>query len=353
MGLVARKRVVVRGATEAFLIPFDPPIIVTKGMRPRLLSTVQNEMILLTGANGMVGTDLAERLMADGHDVIGVDRVPNRWSEDVDAVTRQLDLTDSDALEELEGEFDMIVHLAANARVHRLVENPSGAEENFEATFNVLEFARRNNVDRFLFSSSREVYGNNGKLVYAEDDTYTDECESPYTASKVGGEAMVKAYENCYGINSCILRYSNVYGRYDSSDRVIPLFIAQAHRGDDLTVYGDDKVLDFTFIDDCVDGTIRCIDRFGKAKGTTFNIASGTGWSLLELAETVKRGLDANIDINVEPNRTGEVSRYVADISKAEKLLGYTPTYTFEAGIDRTIEWYTARPELLSEIQAG
>jgi len=299
----------------------------------------------------MVGTALAERLIDEGQDVVGVDRVRNRWSDRVDEVTLTRDLTDPEALQTIEEEFDMIVHLAANARVHRLVEDPSGAKANFDATFNVLEYARRTDIDRFIFTSSREVYGNNGKLVYDEDDTYTDECESPYTASKVGGEALVKAYEKCYGVHSCILRYSNVYGRYDSSDRVIPLFIAQANRGENLTVYGDDKVLDFTYLDDCVDGTLRCIDRFGKAKGTTFNIASGTGWSLVELAETIKRNLGADIAIDVEPNRTGEVARYVADISKAEKLLGYEPTVTFEEGIQRTMDWYTSRPDVLEDIR--
>jgi len=129
--------------------------------------------------------------------------------------------------------------------------------------------------------------GTKGSSSITREDTYTDACESPYTASKIGGEAMVKAYQKCYSIDTSLLRFSNVYGRYDRSNRVVPLFIAQAARGQDLTVYGADKVLDFTYIDDCVAGLMEVIDSFEKVQGTTLNIASGEGTSLLELARFV------------------------------------------------------------------
>jgi UDP-glucose 4-epimerase len=216
-------------------------------------------------------------------------------------------------------------------------------------TYNALEYARKVGAD-FLFSSSREIYGNKEKLVYDEADTQIDECESPYTASKIGGEALVKSYDNCYDIETSIVRFSNVYGKYDASDRVIPLFIAQASRGQDLTVYGDSKVLDFTYIDDCVDGVLRVLDQFNKTAGTTFNIASGRGTSLVELAETIVNHVNSDVRVTVEPNRTGEVGRYVADISKAEKLLGYEPDYTLGGGIEATIDWYLEREDLFEDI---
>jgi len=296
--------------------------------------------VLLTGSTGTVGTELTLRLLDSGFDVRGVDIVENHWSDRVDDVTRLVDLRDEDAVMGLDADVDMIVHLGANARVHQLVRNPKRARDNFDMTFNMLEFARRNGIEEFIFSSSREVYGNKGKLIYDEEDTYTDSCESPYTASKIGGEAMVKAYEKCYGIDTSLLRFSNVYGRYDNSNRVVPLFIAQAVRGHDLTVYGADKVLDFTYIDDCVSGITEVIESFEKVQGTTLNIASGEGISLLELARTVVDTVDANVDVHVESNRTGEVSRYVANISRANRLIGYTPKYSFDEGIEETIEWY-------------
>ncbi len=305
--------------------------------------------VVITGSSGTVGTALADALLERGHDVTGVDTRPNRWLEAVDERTTVLDLAEEDALAELPSSADFVVHLAANARVHKLVQNPALAKENFDTTFNMLEYARETGAN-LIFSSSREVYGNNEQVIYDETDTYVDECESPYTASKIGGEALVKSYNNCYDIETSIVRFSNVYGKYDASDRVIPLFIAQATRGQDLTVYGEGKVLDFTYIDDCVDGILRVFGQFNKSGGTTFNIASGRGTSLVELAETIVDRVDSDVRVTVEPNRTGEVGRYVADISKARKILGYEPEDTLLEGIDATIDWYLERTELFDDI---
>ncbi|WP_396612631.1 NAD-dependent epimerase/dehydratase family protein [Haloferax sp. S1W] len=305
--------------------------------------------VLVTGSSGTVGTALSERLLDSGYDLTGVDVVENYWSDRVNERTIVTDLRDESALDQLPNDIDLVIHLAANARVHQLVERPQLAKENFDTTFNVLEYARKAGSD-IVFSSSREVYGNNGKIIYDETDTYVDECESPYTASKIGGEALVKSYEQCYDMDATILRFSNVYGKYDASNRVIPLFIAQAEAGQDLTVYGENKVLDFTYIEDCVDGVAGVVNNHRKCSGTTFNIASGKGTSLLELAEAVVEATGADISIETEPNRTGEVSRYVADISKAQRLLDYEPSYSFEAGIDATVDWYLSNSHLFDTI---
>lgn len=305
--------------------------------------------VVVTGSSGTIGNELVGRLLDRGYDVTGVDYTENRWSDRVARATIQADLRDEDALAELPADVDLVVHLAANARVHKLVENPDLARDNIETTYNVLEYARRNQAD-VVFGSSREVYGNKGKVVYGESDTHIDECESPYTASKVAGEALVKSYQQCYDLESCILRFSNVYGRFDASDRVVPLFIAQATRGRDMTVYGSDKVLDFTYLDDCVEGILHAIEDFEKAKRTTFNVASGRGASLVDLAESVIELTDSGSTLHVEPNRTGEISRYVADISKARKILGFEPSHSLESGLERTVEWYQQNDHLFDEI---
>ncbi|WP_435073290.1 NAD-dependent epimerase/dehydratase family protein [Halorubrum sp. HHNYT27] len=305
--------------------------------------------ILVTGSSGTIGTALCHRLLEKGYDVRGTDLKQNRWSTEINKRTIIADATDKSTVEQLPNTFDLVIHLAANARVHKLVQNPDLAKENFDTTFTILEYAREIGAD-FIFSSSREVYGNNGKIIYDETDTYVDECESPYTASKIGGEALVKSYDVCYDIDTSIVRFSNVYGKYDASNRVIPLFIAQASQGEDLTVYGDDKVLDFTYIDDCVDGVVRVVEQFNKAAGSTFNIASGEGTSLVEVAQTIVDKTDADVSINVEENRTGEVSRYVADISKASKIFGYEPSYDIDQGIEATVDWYLARQDLFDTI---
>jgi UDP-glucose 4-epimerase len=195
------------------------------------------------------------------------------------------------------------------------------------------------------------VDGNNDSIIKNEDDTYADVCESPYTASKIGGEAFVESYSNCYDIDTSIVRFSNVYGKYDDSDRVIPLFISLAKNGDDLVVYGEEKVLDFTYITDCIDGIEKVIENYGKGKNNTFNIASGMGRSLVELANLVKEKTNSNSNIVIHKSRTGEVQQYVANIDRANKILDYSPDISLDEGLDKTIEWYNNNPHLLDDLK--
>lgn len=307
------------------------------------------ESILITGSSGTVGTALIKELKKENKfDLYGADIRENPWTS-IEYETI-IDLTDKDALEKLPTDIDLVIHLAAHARVFELVKEPTLAKENFDMTFNVLEYMRENGVKNCIFASSREIYGNRDKLIHSENDTFVDECESPYTASKIGGESLVKSYGNCYDINTATLRFSNVFGKYDLSDRVVPLFLSQANRGEDLVVFGDDKVLDFTYIDDCIQGIKKTINNFNKVKGTSLNIASGEGSSLVELAETVVDTLDSDVEIRVEDNRRGEVSRFVADISKAEKIIQYEPEYSFSESISATVDWYLERPDLLATV---
>jgi UDP-glucose 4-epimerase len=296
--------------------------------------------ILVTGSSGTIGTRLCEKLLERGHDVLGLDRRPNKWQESVDAKTLRIDLLEDAALEKIPAGIEAVVHLAANARVYDLVEEPLLARENFITTFNILEWARRNKVGRFLFASSREAYGNARHERYTEDLVRLEHCESPYSASKVGGEALVHAYRRCYGLQTIIFRFSNVYGMYDESNRVIPLFIRRALAGETLTVFGKDKCLDFTYIDDAVQGIMLALEKFDAAKDDTYNIAYGEGVTLVHLAERVKELLRSRSEIVLGENRTGEVIRYVADIAKAKKMLGYKPITPFEEGIRKTVEWY-------------
>jgi len=303
------------------------------------MSLMNLKRVLITGSSGTIGTALYRSLDKNGVDCVPVDNAGNRWDKDLNKKTISVDLTDQANMEQLPSDVDLIVHLAAHARVHKSVGSPTLAKENLNMTFNVLEHARKNNID-LIFASSREVYGDENSIVHSERDTYVDICESPYTASKVGGEALVKSYHECYDIGSSILRFSNVYGRFDASNRVVPLFISQARRGQNLVVYGEHKILDFTYLDDCIDGIERAINSFHKANGETFNIASGDGTSIIELAEYVRELTDASIDIQIEPSRTGEISKYIADISKSRAVLDYTPSYGIREGLHETVDWY-------------
>lgn len=308
--------------------------------------------ILITGINGMIGTGLRRRLRDTHFDVYGVDIEPNRWNFDTQAEVVQLDLRNPATAPEFLGEIDCIIHAAANARVSKLVENPGMAHENIQMTRTVLEWAREHNIPNVLFLSSREVYGDRGQTIAAEEHVKLDAIKSPYAASKLSAETLLRSYANCYGIDWSVLRLSNVYGRYDTKDRVVPLFLSNAHFGKPLKIYGEGKTLDFTYLGDVIQGIIKCISNFSTATGEVFNIASGEGDSLRNMAEMLLRKTDSDSDIVVEPRRKGEIDRFVADITKAKKLLSYTPKMDLEAGLDPTIEWYMNRPSVLEMIQA-
>ena len=304
--------------------------------------------VLVTGSSGTIGTRLCEKLLERGDEAIGIDWVQNKWQPAVNKITTIIDLRDEVALKAQSSKLKavIIVHLAANARVYELVEHPDRARDNFLTTFNVLEFARQNGIKKFIFAGSREAYGNlphSSSLKaqsFSEDMVRVENCESPYTASKIGGEALVEAYRRCYGIDHITFRFSNVYGMYDDSVRVVPLFIRLARSNEPITVFGKDKCLDFTYIDDTVAGILQGIDHFESAKNAAYNLAYGEGIGITDLAETVKRLLKSESKITVGSPRTGEVIRYVADISKARKTLGYDPKTPFSEGIRKAVEWY-------------
>ena len=266
--------------------------------------------ILVTGSSGTIGTRLCETLMSAGHTVSGIDWVPCKWQKSVDAVTTKIDMRDHAALDAYQPTStpDAMVHLAANARVYELVEEPRRALDNFTTLFNALELARRLRVKRFVFASSREGYGNlQGVDSYSEDLVRIENCESPYTASKVGGEALVHAYRRCYGIDTVIIRFSNVYGMYDDSIRVVPLFIRLARKNEPLKVFGKDKCLDFTYIDDAIQGVTKILEKFDAISGETINLAYGQGTTIVHLAERVKELLGATSMLEIGEPRTGEV----------------------------------------------
>ncbi len=296
--------------------------------------------ILVTGSSGTIGTRLSETLLARGDDVIGMDWLQNKWQPSAKKITTIVDMRDTEAMKKISMEADIIVHLAANARVYELVEEPDLARDNFLTTYNALEFARRNKIKRFIFASSRESYGNTGIDKYTEDLVRVSNCESPYTASKIGGEALVESYRRCYGIDQITFRFSNVYGMYDDSNRVVPLFIRLARKNEEMTIFGKEKCLDFTYIDDTVSGIIAGIDNFETAKNDTYNLAYGEGTTILKLAEDIKTLLKSSSSMKIGASRTGEVIRYIADISKAKKALGYRPQTSFDEGIKKSVEWY-------------
>jgi len=307
--------------------------------------------VLLTGSSGQIGTNLALRLLGEGHFVFGVDKRPNPWTKEFDTLLQDLSGQYAAFYGGINGveypKVDLVVHLAAHAKVHQLVKQPHRALENVMMTFNMLEYCRALELP-LVFSSTREVYGDVHRFdEYGEataDFAYT---ESPYSGSKIASEAFVYAYARCYGLRYLVFRFSNVYGRYDNDlqrmERVIPLFIHQLGRGEPITVFGgDDKVLDFTYIDDCIDGIARGIEGLatGEVANETINLAFGEGNTLVRAAELIAGELGVTPEINRAPSLLGEVTRYVADIRKARELLGWEPATPLDQGIPKAVAWF-------------
>jgi UDP-glucose 4-epimerase len=302
--------------------------------------------VLITGSSGQIGTNLALALMERGDKVVGIDRRPNTWTDKID--TRRIDLNAARPADMPAGSFDVVVHLAAYAKVFELVEHPERALENVVMNFNVLQFARERGIP-FIFGSSREVYGDIHRHVTEEAEADFVVAESPYSASKIAGEAFIYSFSQCYDLPYLVFRFSNVYGRYDNDlermERVLPLFMRKISRDEPVVVYGREKVFDFTYVDDCIDGICRGIDALvsGKVKDQTINLAYGQGSTLVDAVNIIALALGKKPQVTFEPARPGEVMRYVADISKARQLLGYDPQVPLSAGIPLTIEWARQR----------
>ncbi len=299
--------------------------------------------VLITGSSGQIGTNLGLQLMERGDEVVGIDLRPNTWTDRLPTVVHNL-LSGQPGDLPVEGRFDAVVHLAAHAKVFELVEQPHRAMENVSTLFCTLEYARQNKTP-IIFGSSREVYGDIHRHVTEETQADFVVAESPYSASKIAGEAFIYSYAECYDLPFLVFRFSNVYGRYDCDiermERVIPLFIRRIERGEPIVVFGRDKVLDFTYVDDCTTGVMRAIDALVERRVTqqTINLAYGQGATLLDLVNLISLSLGKEPNARYEPSRSGEVTRYVADISKARQLLGYEPQVPLTAGVPLAVKW--------------
>ncbi len=299
--------------------------------------------ILITGSSGQIGTNVGLAALDRGDRVVGIDRRANTWTERIETV--QLDLIEANSDSFPDGrDLDVVLHFAANAKVYELVEHPERAMDNIKSLFSTLEFCRRNRVP-IIFSSSREVYGDIHRHVTDESSADFVVAESPYSASKIAGEALIYSYAQCYDLPCLVFRFSNVYGRYDNDldrlERVIPLFIDRIAREEPITVYGRDKVLDFTYVDDCVAGVLAGMDALAarRVSGQTINLAFGHGSTLVDVVNIASLALGKQPRVTYEPSRVGEVTRYVADITKARELLGYQPKVPLSTGLINAVAW--------------
>ena len=299
--------------------------------------------VLITGSSGQIGTNVGLALLDRGDRVLGIDKRDNTWTDKIETIKIDLTTASPDDLP-ADRKFDVVLHLAANAKVFELVEFPDRAMDNIKSLFAVLDYCRQNECP-IIFASSREVYGDIHRHVTEEASADFVVAESPYSASKIAGEALIYSYGQCYQLPYLVFRFSNVYGRYDNDidrlERVIPLFIDRTERGESIVVYGKEKVLDFTYVDDAVSGILAGIDALVERRvvGQTINLAYGHGSTLVDMVNIVSLALGKKPQVTYEPTRAGEVTRYVADITKARELLGYSPQTPLSTGLIQAVEW--------------
>ena len=293
--------------------------------------------ILVTGSSGMIGTALIQKLQQKNYTIYGFDIkkpvIYDGFKYKVVDLTKPIN-------ESLDVTIDLVVHLAAHARVYELVLDPSKALENIVMTHNIFEWCRKKEVKRVLFASSRETYGDQTELPIKEDVANQRFSKSIYTTGKICGESYCYSYNHCYNIQCKIMRLSNVYGKYDFSDRFIPKIINQLINNQDVTINGENKTLDFTYLDDCVNGIYTLINKWGTSNFSEYNIASGTQSKLLDVAKEIKKLLKSKSKIGIGENLTGEVFNYQADISRM-KNIGYAPKIKIQDGMQKSIDYYS------------
>jgi UDP-glucuronate 4-epimerase len=317
--------------------------------------------ILVTGGAGFIGSHLTRRLLARGDRVTVLDDFndyydPARKRQNVapllgDDHRDQYRLTEGDIRDEAlveglfaAGRFDAVIHLAARAGVRPSLAEPILYEDvNCIGTLRLLEAARRHGPDLFLFGSSSSVYGINEKVPFAEDDEVNQPI-SPYATTKRAGELLCYNYHHLYNFRTACLRFFTVYGPAQRPEMAIHKFTDLIWRGKTVPMYGDGgSRRDYTYVDDIVDGLLAAL---ALAPGfEILNLGGADTTSLADLVRWIGEELAVEPRIEYLPTQPGDVPITYADVSKAARLLGYSPKVPIREGLRRFVSWYRERAE--------
>ncbi len=312
------------------------------------------EPVLVTGCAGFLGSHLCERLIADGHEVIGVDcftdfyaralkeRNLERLRSEAAFTLREIDLTSADLTGLLDG-ISGVYHLAAQPGVRGSFGSGFAhyVEHNVLATQALLEQATLNPVAWFVYASSSSVYGDTATYPTTEE---ADLCPvSPYGMTKVATEEIAKVYHRTGGVPVVGLRYFTAYGPRQRPDMAFSRFIARALNGEPLPINGDGRqIRDFTYVDDVVGGTIAA--THGEP-GSVYNVGGGNATSVIDIVGVLEELLERPLEIVFRSDQRGDARQTCADGNRAAEGIGFVPATGLAEGIARQLEWTIALRE--------
>ncbi len=305
---------------------------------------------LITGIGGFIGSSLARELLRRGERVRGVDNFSTGRRENLTEILgqidfREVDILDLDAMKSACAGVDYVLHQAAIPSVPKSVLDPIGSNRaNVDGTVNVLVAARDAKVKRVVYAASSSAYGDTPTL--PKHEGMSPDPISPYAVAKLASERYMISFYRCYGLETVALRYFNIFGpRQDPSSPysgVLAKFITLMLKGQQPTIFGDgEQSRDFTYIDNAVEANLlACTAPAANVAGKVFNVATGRRATLNETLRLLRGMTGYSGTPLYEAERGGDIKHSLADISAAEKSMGYRPKVSFEDGLRKTVEWY-------------
>ncbi|MFZ0143662.1 MAG: SDR family oxidoreductase [Candidatus Sulfotelmatobacter sp.] len=310
-------------------------------------------LYLITGIGGFIGSSLARELLHRGEQVRGVDNFSTGKRENLAEILpqidfREADILDLDAMKSACAGVDYVLHQAAIPSVPKSVLDPLGSNRaNVDGTVNVLVAARDAKVKRLVYAASSSAYGDTPTL--PKHESMTPDPISPYAVAKLASEYYLTSFYRCYGLETVSLRYFNIFGPHQDPSSpysgVLAKFITQMLAGQQPTIFGDgEQSRDFTYIDNAVEANLlACKAPAEQAAGKMFNVATGRRVTLNETFKLLQPLTSYAGSPIYGAERGGDIKHSLADISLAEKHLGYKPRVSFEDGLRRTVEWYRGK----------
>ncbi|MBT4647086.1 NAD-dependent epimerase/dehydratase family protein [archaeon] len=303
--------------------------------------------ILVTGGAGFIGSHLCKALLKKGHEVICFDNFSTGSNEKINDIKNQIELIEGDCnTDDLKKAFqnniDIVFHYAATVGVKRTQEKPMSVFDDIIGIRNILELSYQNKVKKVIFASSSEIYGN-PKEMPEKEDGIIDPIQ-PYAGVKLIGEQLMETYHNKFNLNTCSLRFFNVYGSNQISNAygfVTGKFINQVLSGKNPTVYGDgSQSRTFTYIDDNINMSLIAMES-ESTNGQVINIGSDKEISILDLAKKIIKSCNSDLEpVFVERENYDIVDKRCPDTTRMKKLLNYETKFSLNQGLSKTIEWF-------------